>query len=143
MSDIRIVHSSSVADTEAAGAWLAEYTKRSAAPSFIAMRGDLGAGKTAFVRGFTSLLSPGSRVKSPTYNIVNEYRKGARPVFHFDLYRGGDIDTLESIGFDDYCVSGDVIVEWSENMSELPKDAIIVTIEKISENERKIIFENL
>lgn len=143
MSETKIFNSSSVYDTEAVGARLAELLSVHDTPAFIAMRGDLGAGKTAFVRGFASVLSPSSRVKSPTYNLVNEYRRGARPLFHFDLYRGGDPDTLDSIGFDDYCAAGDVIIEWSENMHELPKNAIIVTIEKLSENERKIIIENL
>ena len=73
---------------------------------FIAVYGDLGAGKTVFTRGVVSQLSPGSRVKSPTYTIVNEYLKGSVPVYHFDFYRIEDTGELDGIGFDDYLFGG-------------------------------------
>ena len=108
-------------------------------PLFIALYGDLGAGKTAFVRGFAEKFSPGSRVKSPTYTIVNEYRKGTRPLFHFDLYRIEDSEELLSFGFDEYVANGVCITEWSENISdEIPTDAVKVEIRKSGENERTI-----
>lgn len=110
---------------------------------FIALYGDVGAGKTVFVRGITRVLSPGSRVKSPTYTIVNEYRRGEIPIFHFDLYRVEDSDDLEGFGFDEYVLNGSCITEWSENITEhIPDDAIIVRIEKLGEFERQITVEN-
>ncbi len=106
---------------------------------FIALFGDIGAGKTVFVRGLTRVLSPSSRVKSPTYTIVNEYRRGEVPLFHFDLYRVESQDELEGFGFDEYLSSGSCITEWSENIADqIPDDAIIVRITKINENERLI-----
>ena len=108
-------------------------------PVFVALYGDLGAGKTAFVRGFAGVLSPGSRVKSPTYTIVNEYRQGEKPVFHFDLYRIESEDDLYGMGFDDYVDSGFCIAEWCEHIgSAMPENAVVVSIEKIDENSRKI-----
>ena len=86
--------------TSAEGKLLAEQIAASGATQgFIALYGDLGVGKTEFVRGFVSVLSPGSRVKSPSYTIVNEYLHGTVPVYHFDFYRIGDISELDGIGF--------------------------------------------
>lgn len=137
----------SVMETEQCGAELAESLPKK--PLFIALYGDLGAGKTAFVRGFVSILSPGSRVKSPTYTIVNEYRRGSIPVFHFDLYRIESENDLDSIGFEEYVQNGICIAEWCEHIGNaLPTGAIHVYIEKtdiLSENNtdtscRKIII---
>ena len=103
------------------------------------LTGDLGAGKTAFVRGFSSVLSSGSRVKSPTYNIVNEYRQGATPLYHFDLYRLEDSeDGLDSIGFDHYVQSGHCILEWSEFLDTRPAGAVTVKITKAGDDKRII-----
>ena len=86
-------------------------------PRFVALFGDLGVGKTAFVRGFTSAISPRAHVKSPTFSLVNEYRGEAMSVFHFDMYRITDEDELFSIGFYDYLDRrGVCLVEWSENI---------------------------
>jgi len=126
-----------VSETEALGKSLAESLPKK--PIFIALYGDLGAGKTAFVRGFVSVFSPGSRVKSPTYTIVNEYHKGALPVFHFDLYRIHSEYDLEGIGFDEYVQNGICIAEWCEHIGDaLPEDAITVCIEKLGETARKL-----
>ena len=128
---------SDVLQTESLGAELAQSIKEKG--GFVAMYGDLGAGKTAFVRGFTSVLSPGSRVKSPTYTIVNEYRKGSKPVYHFDLYRISSEDDLDAIGFDEYVQNGICIAEWCEHIGNLlPDHAVIVRIEKLGDSERKI-----
>lgn len=117
---------------------------------FIAMYGDLGAGKTAFVRGFSSVISPESTVRSPTYTVVNEYRKGNVKnirLYHFDMYRITDEDELYSIGFYDYLDTGGIcIAEWSENIVDyLPDNLSIrhISIEKSSdnENERTIIIK--
>ena len=118
--------------TEAVGAALAsKMLADSALPRFIALYGDLGVGKTAFVRGFASVLSPQSIVRSPTFALVNEYRAGALPLFHFDMYRIESEDDLESIGFYDYLDRGICLVEWSERIPyALPEEYLRVTIEK-------------
>ena len=97
-------------ETEALGAYIASLLDKKT--SFVALYGEMGAGKTAFVRGFASVISPGSRVKSPTYTVVNEYRRGEIPLFHFDLYRLSSPEELDSLGFDEYVSSGICIAEW-------------------------------
>lgn len=136
-----LIRSRGVAETEKAGAALAALLARDGIrfPCFVALYGDLGAGKTAFTRGFVSVLSPGSRVKSPTYTVVNEYRRGAVPVFHFDFYRIDGADSLDSIGFEEYLAGGICIGEWSENVrASLPDSVISVTIRKTGEDTRDI-----
>ena len=103
--------------------------------AFIAMRGEMGVGKTAFSRGFCRFYGI-KGVKSPTYTMVNEYR-GLTRIFHYDMYRITSEDDLISTGYDDYCeAEGFVIAEWSENIEELiPYDAIFVTIGRSAEDE--------
>ncbi len=127
-----LIHSASPAETEALGASLAEQLLADESlPRYIALYGDLGVGKTAFVRGVASVLCPGSAVRSPTFALVHEHR-GRLPLFHFDMYRITDEDDLYSIGYDDYLARGGVIlVEWSENIPyALPDDYLRVTIRK-------------
>ena len=117
-------------ETERVGAELAQECCADG-PCFIALYGDLGAGKTAFVRGFASVLAPNAKVKSPTYTVVNSYRGNAHPVYHFDFYRITDDDELYSIGFYDYLSEGYCIGEWSENIPyAIPTGSRTVTIEK-------------
>ena len=123
----------SAEETESIGASLAELMlSDSSLPRFVALYGDLGVGKTAFVRGFTSKISPLSRVKSPTFALVNEYKGDKLSVFHFDMYRIESEDELYSIGFYDYADRrGICLVEWSENIEEsLPDSYIRVEIVK-------------
>ena len=143
---------SSVFDTEQIGRELAQkISADSSLPRFIALFGDLGVGKTAFVRGFTEIFAPNARVKSPTFALVNEYKpssKGSPSIFHFDMYRINDEDELYSIGFFDYLErNGIALVEWSENIEyALPKDRFTVTIEKCSASEperRHVVIEKL
>ena len=108
--------------------------------AFIALRGEMGVGKTAFVRGFCRPLGI-KAVHSPTFNVVNEYRSGKMPVFHFDMYRIESEDDLLSIGYEDYLSKdGYILCEWSENIEEaIPANALCVTITRIDgENGRKI-----
>ena len=128
-------------DTSAAGAYLAELIlKDGSLPRFVALRGDLGAGKTEFTRGFASVASPGSTVKSPTYALVNEYKKGKMPIFHFDIYRLADEDDLYSTGYFDYLERGICLVEWFENIPEcLPDEYFEVIIDKINDGEARHI----
>ena len=134
-------------ETEEVGRSLAEaMADGKSLPPFVAFYGDLGVGKTAFIRGFVSLLSPTSAVRSPTFALVNEYRGGKRPIFHFDMYRIQDEDDLYSIGFDDYPDRGICLVEWSENIPfALPEEYVRVLIEKApnDENERIITIERV
>ena len=120
-------------ETEALGAALGRALEADASlPRYIAMYGDLGVGKTAFVRGLCSVLAPGRTVKSPTFALVHEHRvSGKTPVFHFDLYRIESEDDLYSIGYDDYLDRGICLVEWSENIPyAMPEDYLRLTIEK-------------
>ena len=142
----RILLSSSAEETEAVGRTLAESLLANGnRAAFIALYGDLGVGKTAFTRGFTAAIAPTARVKSPTYTIVNEYRGGKVPVFHFDMYRIDGDDDLYSTGFYDYIDTGFLLVEWSENIPfALPKTRINVTIEKTDGGDgRRITIEEL
>ena len=126
----------SPAETEAVGAALAAKLSPGAV---IAYRGDLGAGKTAFTRGLARGLGIHDPVTSPTYTIVNEYLSGKMPLFHFDMYRLNTADDLFDIGWDDYLERGGVCaVEWSENVEDALEDPITVTIEKLSDNDRRI-----
>jgi tRNA threonylcarbamoyladenosine biosynthesis protein TsaE len=129
----KIIYTSDVSETEAAGASLAEQILATPTlPSFVALYGDLGVGKTAFVRGFASVIAPEALVRSPTFALVNEYRGKGQKLFHFDMYRIESEDDLASIGFDDYLRrDGYAVSEWSENIeSELPSDAVRVLIER-------------
>lgn len=128
-----IHYTSSPTETEAVGMALVEDIRADRTlPRFVALYGDLGVGKTAFVRGFTSMLAPGAHVKSPTFALVNEYRGRELSVFHFDMYRITDEDELYSIGFYDYLDRrGVCLVEWSENIPfALPERYLRVEIVK-------------
>ncbi len=133
MENLLTVRTQSAAETEAVGAELAKrMLVDPSIPPFVALYGDLGVGKTAFVRGFASVIAPGVTVRSPTFALVNEYRAKPRPIFHFDMYRISGEDDLLSIGFYDYLDRpGICLVEWSENIPyALPDDYIRVEIRK-------------
>ena len=105
----------------------------------VCLNGELGAGKTVFVRGFCSFFGI-SEISSPTFTLVNEYN-GSRPVFHFDVYRLSDEDEFYAIGGEEYFEKGICIIEWSDVIEDaIPKDAIDVRIEKLDDNVRKIII---
>ena len=110
--------------------------------SVVAMYGELGSGKTAFVRGMARGMGISMRVSSPTFTIVNEYH-GDRELIHFDMYRLNSGDELFDIGWDDYLNRGSVCaVEWSENVEDaFYGDEIIVRFEKTSPTARRIIIE--
>lgn len=123
-------------DTEEFGAVLAQ---RLPGGTVVAMYGDLGAGKTAFVRGMARGLGLSCRVSSPTFTIVNEYL-GERELIHFDMYRLGSADELFDIGWEDYLGRGAICaVEWSENVEDaFTGDEVLVRIDKLGDTERKI-----
>ena len=109
----------------------------------IAMYGDLGAGKTAFVRGMARGMGLDCRVSSPTFTIVNEYSGKSRELIHFDMYRLSSADELFDIGWEDYISRGAVCaVEWSENVEDaFFGDEITVTIDKLGPADRRITIE--
>ena len=110
------------------------------AGDMVAMRGGLGAGKTAFTRGVARGLGYTCPVSSPTFAIVNEYRGGRLDLAHFDVYRIADENELYGTGFYDYLDGGFVIfMEWSENVPfAVEDDAIILSIAH-GEGDRRII----
>ena len=123
----------SAAETELLGARLAQRLRPG---DVIALRGGLGAGKTAFTRGLARGLGIEEAVTSPTYTIVNEYPQGRLPLFHFDMYRLRDAEELFDLGWEDYLDRGGVCaVEWSENVWEALEDPIVVSIERDPDDE--------
>ena len=130
--------SNSPGQTEEIGAALAAGLKPGAV---LAFTGDLGAGKTAFVRGLARGLGIAERVTSPTFTIVNEYEGSRLPLFHFDMYRLSSSDELFDIGWEDYLVRGGVCaVEWSENVSDaLEGDCIRVDIRRGAHDNQRLI----
>ena len=128
----------SVEQTEAFGRALAA---RLQPGDVIAYTGDLGAGKTALTRGIAAGLGIEETVLSPTYTIVNEYRSGRIPLFHFDLYRIGSEDELFEIGWEDYLAQGGVCaVEWSENVPECLQGALHIAIARAPDGKDKRII---
>lgn len=107
----------------------------------LAFTGDLGAGKTAFVRGIATGLGICERVTSPTFTIVNEYEGGRLPLFHFDMYRLGGPDELYDIGWEDYLArDGVCCVEWSENVAEaLGDDCLRIDLRRGENDTQRII----
>ncbi len=104
----------------------------------ICLDGELGSGKTVFVKGFAKSLGLEETITSPTFNIVKEYTSGEMPLYHMDVYRLEDGD--ESIGFNDYFNSDGVsIIEWSELISDiLPEERLDIKFKVIDENTRII-----
>lgn len=133
-----VINTDKVELTENIGRELAEVILNDTTiPRFVAMYGDLGVGKTSFVRGFASALSPNATVKSPTFALVNEYRcvensSKIKRICHFDMYRITDEDDLYSVGFYDYLRPDSLcIAEWCEMIPyALPKSYVKVEIEK-------------
>ncbi len=107
----------------------------------VAFYGDLGAGKTTFVRGISKALNVHDIISSPTFTLVNEYSSDKFKIYHFDMYRIKTLEDLESTGFFDYIDTGILLIEWSENIENyLPKDTIKIKIGKNSENDNERII---
>lgn len=112
------------------------------------LTGDLGVGKTVFTQGLARGLGIKEPVSSPTFTIVQIYEEGRLPLYHFDVYRIGDVEEMEEIGYDDYFFGNGVcLIEWAELIQELiPEQAIRIRIEKDPPNGfdyRKIIIEGM
>ena len=128
-----------------------EYAKKlgenSKAGQVYCLSGDLGVGKTVFAQGFGTGLGINEPMSSPTFTIVHEYTEGRVPLYHFDVYRIGDVDELEETGFYEYAGGdGVALIEWAELIEEvIPKNAVWITIEKDVEkgfDYRKILIKN-
>lgn len=133
--------STSQSQTELLGYAFANKLKKG---DFVAMYGDLGAGKTAFVRGVARKLCPEAFVSSPTYTIVNEYSDDKNTIYHFDMYRIDSFDDLLSIGYYDYLDGGICIAEWCEKIEDdLPLPRYVVVIDKTGEESRSVVISEI
>jgi tRNA threonylcarbamoyladenosine biosynthesis protein TsaE len=129
--------SNSVEETIAAGA---ECGRTARLRDVFALRGELGAGKTQFVKGFVSGVGSRAEVTSPTFTLIHEYADGRCPVYHFDFYRLDTPDEALRLGLEDY-LHGDgiCILEWADRFPQLlPENAIMISIAAKSENQRFI-----
>ena len=98
----------------------------------LCLDGDLGTGKTVFTKGFAEGLGVTDDVVSPTFTIIREYETGRLPLYHFDVYRIGDVDEMDELGYEDYFFgNGVTLIEWASLIQELiPETASLLTIEK-------------
>ena len=113
--------------------------------SFLAVYGDLGAGKTVFVKGLAKGLGVKEEIVSPTFMILRVYESGRLPLYHFDVYRIGDESELLEIGFDEYAAGDGVCVcEWAElAQGMLPCKRLDITLERVSDTQRKISIKEV
>ena len=121
-----------------------ELAKHVSPPCIICLIGNLGAGKTAFTRGFARYFNVNKGVQSPTFTIMMKY-SGTQDINHYDLYRAEDYDELCDIGFEDQIDEGISLIEWPDKFMEyLPEDKIVVRIDYTqNEGEREITVEGL
>lgn len=134
------VTSNSVEETIAIGEKIASVIS---SPKVISLYGDLGAGKTHFVKGLAIGLGSFDQVTSPTFTIMNEYQ-GRMPIYHFDMYRLSSAEEAEGLGFAEFfdksTLRGVSVVEWPENVEGLiPNDSMKITIQKADSDSARII----
>jgi tRNA threonylcarbamoyladenosine biosynthesis protein TsaE len=129
--------SSNPAETEAIGTQLAEDLDPG---SVLALRGELGSGKTTFTKGLVTALGSSTAATSPTFTIVHEYQGGRLPIYHFDFFRLGDRESADGLGLDDYFFSDGVcVIEWADRFPHLvPRHARWIFFEIKSERQRII-----
>ena len=134
--------SHSTEETESYAYSLAEHIT---APRVICLIGNLGAGKTAFTRGFARFFGVEKGVASPTFTILMKYTGNGVEINHYDLYRAEDYDELCDIGFEDQIEEGISLIEWPDSFMEyLPEDKVVVRIEYTNnQDERQITVEGL
>lgn len=131
-------------DTETLGECLGKLSKRG---MVLCLIGDLGVGKTEFVKGFAKGLEVADYITSPTFTIVNQY-EGKLPLYHFDVYRINDVDEMYEIGYEEYIYGqGVCVIEWANLIEDiLPEERVTVKIEKDLEEGldcRKIKIETI
>jgi tRNA threonylcarbamoyladenosine biosynthesis protein TsaE len=132
--------SNNPAETEAIGQ---RFAKDVNAGSVLALRGELGSGKTQLVKGLVAGLGSGAAVTSPTFTILHEYSSGRFPVYHFDFFRLEDRQSVARLGLDDYFFGDGVsVIEWADRFPEfIPGQARWILFEIKSENTRAIILK--
>lgn len=119
-----------------------ELAKKLVSPVIIAFTGDLGAGKTTFIKYLCKALGYDGAVTSPTFAIMNQY-DGVMPIYHYDMYRISGADALDEIGFYDFADSGISLVEWSENVADgLEGDVINIDMSYHEDGRKIVISEN-
>jgi len=143
MFDAMEIISHNPAETEALGETIGQAAKSG---QVIALNGDLGAGKTQFVKGLARGLGIAGRVHSPTFTLVNEYGGGRLRLFHLDLYRLETREQILSAGIEEFLKPDGVsVIEWAGRISDLRttvQDLKQVQIEILNEAERKIIYDD-
>ncbi len=145
MSEALEMESFAPKDTFEFGKMLGEKLTRG---TVICLYGDLGTGKTVFTKGLAKGLGISEPVVSPTFTIVQEYKEGRIPLYHFDTYRIEDYEEMYEVGLDDYLFGdGICVIEWAETIKELlPDEYYKLSIEKVPEkgfDYRKLIFEKV
>lgn len=118
---------------------LASYLKKG---DVIVLSGELGCGKTKFTEGILKYFGLENEISSPTFTIVNEYRKKNNNIYHFDVYRLSDVEEFYAIGGEEYFTNGICIIEWGEIVERaLPKDYLKLKFSKDEKNDNKRIIE--
>ena len=125
----KIIESNKEQDTYDLGYELGQHAKPGQVFTLV---GDLGVGKTVFTQGFAKGLGIEEPVNSPTFTIIQEYHEGRLPLYHFDVYRIGDVEEMDELGYEEYFYSDGVcLIEWSTLIQEIiPDNAIEIVIEK-------------
>ncbi|MBE7074311.1 MAG: tRNA (adenosine(37)-N6)-threonylcarbamoyltransferase complex ATPase subunit type 1 TsaE [Clostridiales bacterium] len=145
MNELFSVITKNEKETMAVGASLAKTVGKGVVFTLV---GDLGAGKTHFVKGFVKGLDCDELVTSPTFTLLNVYEGGKFPVYHFDMYRLNSLEEAEELGFNEYfdldSLDGVVLVEWPSQVEGLIKCSHIeIKIEKLQEEQRKITLSSI
>jgi tRNA threonylcarbamoyladenosine biosynthesis protein TsaE len=136
----RTITTNSEEETAAVGRELAPTLS---AGDVLLLFGELGAGKTAFVRGLAEGLGVSrDDVSSPTFTLIQEYRGGRLPLFHVDLYRIEDPREFDELGLDEIAAAGVLAIEWAERLPQPPHDAVRVRMEHAGEDERTVTVES-
>ena len=123
-----------------------EFVKAMGDRTVFAFRGEMGAGKTTFIKAVCECLGVDEAVNSPTFAIVNEYRsESGELIYHFDFYRINDKEEAFDFGYEDYFYSGSLcFIEWPELIEDLlPHDVVNVHIKELKSGEREFVAENL
>lgn len=138
---MREFYSNSEKETEEIGAMIA---KECSDLDFVALYGEMGSGKTVFVRGFVNKLVPCARVSSPTYAVLNVYEGENRVINHFDMFRITSEEDLYSTGYEEALEQGITLCEWPENIPEsLPSSYLKIVFEKVGTDGRRLLVERV